>query len=84
MTAACYVIEKISVGWVIRASGKAVLICGQKRMAVNTARIAGELLVRDGEISAHEHGVESCVHVPEYGGARDAIADAAMRLKIAQ
>jgi hypothetical protein len=68
---ACYAIEKDSIGWVIWAGGNAVLTCREKRMAVNTARYAGALLVLQGEIAAHAGGLEASVHFTQRPGVRD-------------
>jgi hypothetical protein len=54
MAEACYAVEKALVGWVIRAGDEAVLICRQKKMAVDTARFAGELLLLNSEICEGE------------------------------
>ncbi len=50
MAAACYSIEKESIGWVVRVGHEAVLICKEKRVAINTARYAGRLMFLHGEI----------------------------------
>ena len=91
MAAACYSIEKDSIGWVIRAGHEAVLICKEKRVAVNTARYAGRLMFLHGEIpeceteplvSTQDHGMRRAVAV---GTTRfRAVAAGATRLRIMQ
>jgi hypothetical protein len=82
MAEACYSIEKDSVGWVIRASGEAILICKEKRMAINIARYAGRLLFLHGEIS--EHDIEPSMSRRAARGARRTADAGAARLKIVQ
>ena len=60
MAEACYAVEKALVGWVIRAGDEAVLICRQKKMAVDTARSAGRLMFLNGEIC--ENDIEPSVN----------------------
>ena len=74
MTTTRYAIEKDSIGWVIRAGGKAVLTCREKRMAISTARYAGRLLILHGETFAHDAGIESPVPLTRRRGARDGVA----------
>jgi len=68
MAQACYEIEKTAVGWVVRAGNEAVLICRQKKTAINTARYAGQLMFVDGEICESE--VEPCVSPQAHPGTR--------------
>jgi hypothetical protein len=69
MTAACYSVEKNSIGWVIRAGHEAVLTCKEKRIAIDTAIHAGRLL--QGEIPACD--IEPFMD-PEHRGACHAVA----------
>ncbi len=68
MAAVCYSIEKESIGWVIRAGHEAVLICKEKRVAVNTARYAGRLMFLHGEIP--ECDTEPLVSTQDHGAHR--------------
>jgi hypothetical protein len=67
MAQVCYSIKRDSIGWVIWASGDAVLICKEKRIAINTARYAGRLLFVDGGSS--RRGTEPRVCLTERRGA---------------
>jgi hypothetical protein len=82
MAQVCYSIKRDSIGWVISASGDAVLICKEKRIAINTARYAGRLLFVDGGLSGHD--TEPRVCLTERRGARGAPAIAATGMRIAQ
>jgi len=68
MATACYSIEKDSIGWVIRAGHEAVVICKEKRIAVNTARYAGRLMFLHGEIP--ECDAEPLVSTQDHGMCR--------------
>jgi hypothetical protein len=68
MAQVCYSIKRDSIGWVIWASGDAVLICKEKRIAINTARYAGRLLFVDGGLSGHD--TERGVNLTERRGVR--------------
>jgi hypothetical protein len=91
MAAACYSIEKDSIGWVIRAGHEAVLICKEKRVAITTARYAGRLMFLHGEIP--ECDTEPLVSVQDHRAHRTgavgttrfrAVAVGATRLRIMQ
>jgi hypothetical protein len=79
MADAYYTIEKATFGWVVRVDGEAVLICRQKKTAINTARYAGRLMFLDGEIS--ECDVEPSVD-GDGAGVRDTAASGAAYLRI--
>ena len=78
MAAACYSIEKESIGWVVRVGHEAVLICKEKRIAVSTARYAGRLMFLHGEIA--ECDTEPLVSTPDHGAHR-AVAVGTTRLR---
>jgi hypothetical protein len=53
MAQACYSIEKTMCGWIIRVDGEAVMLCKEKKMALNIARHAGRLMGPHGDIAEY-------------------------------